>query len=100
VEHAIYDKIKPLHDAYSFMILNIETGEIFVHMNEKWVGLWRVNGRELVAVKKTELFSEDLSQVAKIATVADPQQAGNSWRNVEHARDANYLNLHVAVMKM
>ena len=23
---------------------------IFVHMNEKWVGLWRVNGRELVAI--------------------------------------------------
>ncbi len=36
---------------------------------------------------------EDLSQVAKIATVADPQQAGNPWRNVEHAKDANYLKL-------
>ena len=36
---------------------------------------------------------EDLSQVAKIAAVADPPQAGNPWRYVEHARDANYLNL-------
>jgi hypothetical protein len=36
---------------------------------------------------------EDLSQVAKIAAVADPPQAGNPWRNVEHAKDANYLNL-------
>jgi hypothetical protein len=31
--------------------------------------------------------------VAKIATVADPQQAGNLWRNVVHAKGANYLNL-------
>ena len=33
---------------------NKEIGEIFVHMNEKWVGLWRVNGRELVAIKKIQ----------------------------------------------
>jgi hypothetical protein len=74
-------------------MVEIIFGEICVHMNEKWVGLWRVNAREFLAIKKTELFAEDLSQVAKIATVADPQQAGNPWRYVEHARDANYLNL-------
>jgi hypothetical protein len=28
VEHEIYDKTKPLHDAFSFMILNLDTGEI------------------------------------------------------------------------
>jgi hypothetical protein len=74
-------------------MVKIQFGEIFVHMNEKWVGLWRVNGRELVVIKKTELFSEDQSQVAKIAKVADPKQAINLWRNVGHAKDASYLNL-------
>jgi hypothetical protein len=74
-------------------MVKIQFGEIFVHMNEKWVGLWNLIGQELVVIKKTELFSEDQSQVAKIATVADPQQAGNLWRNVGHAKDASYLNL-------
>jgi hypothetical protein len=74
-------------------MVKIKFGEIFVHMNEKWVGLWRVNVRKLVVIKKTELFSEHQSQVAKIANVADPQQAGNLWRNVGHVKDANYLNL-------
>jgi len=49
--------------------------------------------QELVFIKKTELFSGDQSQVAKMATMADPQQAGNLWRNVGHAKDASYLNL-------
>jgi hypothetical protein len=74
-------------------MVKIQFGEIFVHMNEKWVGLWREIGRELVVIKKTELFSEDQSQVAKIATVADPRQAGNLWRNVGHAKNASYFNL-------
>jgi hypothetical protein len=74
-------------------MVKIKFGEISVHMNEKWVGLWNLIGQELVVIKKTELFSEDQSQVAKIANVADPQQAGNLWRNVGHAKDANYLNL-------
>jgi hypothetical protein len=74
-------------------MVEIKFGEISVHMNEKWVGLWREIGRELVVIKKTELFSEDQSQVAKIAKVADPKQAINLWRNVGHAKDASYLNL-------
>ena len=74
-------------------MVEIKFGQISVHMNEKWVGLWRVNGRELVVIKKTELFSGDQSQVAKIAKVADPKQAINLWRNVGHAKNASYLNL-------
>jgi hypothetical protein len=73
-------------------MVEIKFGEISVHMNEKWVGLWHVN-RELVVIKKTELFSEDQSQVADMATMADPQRAGNLWRNVGHVKDASYLNL-------
>jgi len=67
--------------------------DISVHMNEKWVGLWRVKGVELVVIKKTELFSEDQSEVVEMAAVADPQQAGNLWRKVGDARLATYLNL-------
>jgi hypothetical protein len=46
-----------------------------------------------LVIKKTELFSEDHSQVVEMATVADPQQAGNLWRNVRDASFATYLNL-------
>jgi len=73
-------------------MVEIKLGQ-FVHMNEKWVGLWLAACRELVVIKNTELFSEHQSQVAEIATVADPQQSGNLWRNVGHAKDASYLNL-------
>jgi hypothetical protein len=75
------------------MVEIILFGQISVHMNEKWVGLWTWTGQELVVIKKTELFSEDQSQVAKIATVADPRRAGNLWRNVGHAKNASYFNL-------
>jgi hypothetical protein len=64
--------------------------DVSVHMNEKWVGLWNVVSCELVVIKKTELFSEDQNQVAKISIVADPHPL---WRKVKYASYANYLNL-------
>ena len=73
--------------------VKIKYGDISIHINEKWVGLWHEDGEVFMVIKKTELFSEDQSRIVEMATVADPQQAGNLWRKVGDARLATYLNL-------
>jgi hypothetical protein len=51
-------------------------------MNEKWVGMWLLREPKFLIIKKTELLSANLGQVADRARVADPLQAGNLWRSV------------------
>ncbi len=68
-------------------------GLVNVHLNERWVGMRRLEDRELLVIKKAELFTEDQSQVADMAKVVDSQRAGSLWHEVRYVRNASYVNL-------
>jgi hypothetical protein len=53
-----------------------------IHINEKWVAIWLVDDQkqDLLYIDQSDLFTEDKSQIAASANVADSEEAGNKWR--------------------
>jgi hypothetical protein len=77
-----------------------------IQINEKWVVIWL--GDDLHYIDQSDLFTEDKSQIAASANVANSEETGNKWRQIglENGRGKGqlwYLRLqpghssHVAV---
>jgi hypothetical protein len=69
VEHKLFDKTKPHHDAFSFMILNLETGEILCQISNTVslfpTGWW---GDAFLFLKKLKACDSDESVKLQVVT--------------------------------
>jgi hypothetical protein len=55
-----------------------------IHINEKWVVIWLCGDQkqDIHYIDQSDLFTEDKSQIAASANVADSDEAGNKWRQL------------------
>jgi hypothetical protein len=66
--------------------------QVPIHINDKWVGIWLFGDQkqDLHYIDQSDLFTEDKSQIAASANVADSEEAGNKWRQFKLEKERGW----------
>jgi hypothetical protein len=66
--------------------------QVTIHISDKWVGIWLFGDQkqDLHYIDQSDLFTEDKSQIAASANVADSEEAGNKWRQFKLEKERGW----------